>query len=448
MTADNPLDSAPVQGDDNLAEDEALAFKSFRRAADSGHADAAYYAAVMCLSGVGCEVNMDLCRRYVKQAADGGSADAMVLCALLQLKDNLFAGECPEALRLMHRAAELGNANAFACLGQMYSYGIGVPKDTMKGGEYLCLAAGHGCDFSDSVLMNGIDKFGWPLEPRLRRELVDALKHSRNKTLQEFAETAEWEDMPTSAHLRHLGQAMSNMADTPAKREFLKAAGALMGNPPEDVSANITRICDAAAHGVVGASAFLASLYLQGTLVGRDVPQAVQLLQDDADMGWTQAMYMLSKLYDAGEDIPRDSREAWRFAKMAADREHVDAQFAVGQMYRLGHNVEQDLDKAAEYLHRAADEGHPAAMYVLAFMYFKGEGVEQNVKRCVSLLKRAAAAGHIEAMTSLAEFYGGGLGIPADPEAALQLLSQAAEKGSARAGELLGRMYGDLGKEE
>ena len=65
MTANTPLDSAPMHGDDNLAADEVLAFQSFRRAADSGQADAAYCVAKMYLSGVGCETNMELCRRYV-----------------------------------------------------------------------------------------------------------------------------------------------------------------------------------------------------------------------------------------------------------------------------------------------------------------------------------------------------------------------------------------------
>ncbi|MDO5295160.1 MAG: tetratricopeptide repeat protein [bacterium] len=449
MAADTSNNTGSEDVSGALAEDEALAFKSFRRAADNGHADAAYCVAKMCLSGVGCEVNLELCRRYVKQAAESGHADAMVLYALLLLADNLFMGECPEALRLMHRSAELGNPYAYGCLGQMYSYGIGVPKDAVKGGEYLCLAAGHGCDVSDSVLMNGIDKYGWPVEPQLRRELIESLRRSPNESLQEFAETAEWQDIPTVAQLQHLGKAIGNMVASPVKRKFIDAACALMNNcPPEDLYNNISRICDAASQGVVGASTFLASLYLQGGIVPKDVAQAVQLLQDDADMGWPQAMYMLSKLYDSGDGIPRDPQEAWRYAQMAADRDHVDAQFAVGQMYRLGHNTEQDLPKAVHYLRCAADEGHPAAMYILAFMYFRGEGVEQNVKRCVGFLKRAVAAGHTEAMISLAEFYQGGLGIPADPEAALHLLSQAAEKGSARAEEMLERMYGELGDSE
>ena len=376
-------------------------------------------------------------------------AEAMVLNALLLLQDNMFAGECPEALRLMHRAAELGCADAYACLGQMYTYGIGVPKDALKGGEYLCLGAGYGSDFSESLMMSGADKYGWPLDPQLRRELLEALRQNRNESLNSLGGTAEWKAAPTPEQLRLLGKAIGDMTGSPAQRSFVNAACALMDDSrPKNISSLIAEISDAAAHGLIGASTFLASVYLQCKLVSRDAMLAVQLLKDDADMGWTQAMYMLSKLYDAGDGIPRDPHEAWRYAKMAADGGHADAKFAVGQMYRLGHGVELDLKQAVAYLSDAANNEHPAAMYVLAFMYFRGEGVDMNVNRCVSLLKLAAEAGHIEAMISLAEFYGGDLGIAADPEKALHWLSLAADRGSDRADELLGRMCGALGEEE
>ena len=62
----------------------------------------------------------------------------------------------------------------------------------------------------------------------------------------------------------------------------------------------------AAAQGNPAAACRLGKLYLQGELVSKDVPKALEYLTASAGQGSPFAQYILGKLYLMGKDVEQD----------------------------------------------------------------------------------------------------------------------------------------------
>ena len=71
----------------------------------------------------------------------------------------------------------------------------------------------------------------------------------------------------------------------------------------------------------------LGKLYLQGELVPKDVPRAVEYLTTAAELGNKYAQYTLGKLYLAGEDVEQDREQAYSWFRQAAVQGNEYAQF-------------------------------------------------------------------------------------------------------------------------
>lgn len=83
----------------------------------------------------------------------------------------------------------------------------------------------------------------------------------------------------------------------------------------------------AAAQGNPAAAYRLGKLYLQGELVPKDVPKALEYLTASAKEGNPLAQYTLGKLYLMGKDVERDREEAYRWFQASAQQGNPYAQF-------------------------------------------------------------------------------------------------------------------------
>ena len=83
----------------------------------------------------------------------------------------------------------------------------------------------------------------------------------------------------------------------------------------------------AAAQGNPAAAYRLGKLYLQGALVPKDVPKALEYLTASAKEGNPFAQYTLGKLYLMGKDVERDLEEAYRWFQASAQQGNPYAQF-------------------------------------------------------------------------------------------------------------------------
>ena len=83
----------------------------------------------------------------------------------------------------------------------------------------------------------------------------------------------------------------------------------------------------AAAQGNPAAAYRLGKLYLQGELVSKDVPKALEYLTASAGQGSPFAQYILGKLYLMGKDVEQDREKAYRWFEMAAEQGNPYARF-------------------------------------------------------------------------------------------------------------------------
>ena len=83
----------------------------------------------------------------------------------------------------------------------------------------------------------------------------------------------------------------------------------------------------AAAQGNPAAAYRLGKLCLQGELVSKDVPKALEYLTVSAGQGSPFAQYILGKLYLMGEEVEQDREKAYRWFEMAAEQGNPYARF-------------------------------------------------------------------------------------------------------------------------
>ena len=83
----------------------------------------------------------------------------------------------------------------------------------------------------------------------------------------------------------------------------------------------------AAAQGNPAAAYRLGKLYLQGELVSKDVPKALEYLTASAGQGSPFAQYILGKLYLMGKDVEQDREKAYRWFELSAEQGNPYARF-------------------------------------------------------------------------------------------------------------------------
>ena len=107
----------------SVPQDDDRARQWYETAAEQGHPDAQFSLGEMYTEGKGVPQNSDMaCQRYAEAAAQGHEAG---LNALKQL-------------------AEQGDADAQFCLGDMYNYGEGVPRNGDMACQWYAKAAAQG----------------------------------------------------------------------------------------------------------------------------------------------------------------------------------------------------------------------------------------------------------------------------------------------------------------
>jgi TPR repeat protein len=74
----------------------------------------------------------------------------------------------------------------------------------------------------------------------------------------------------------------------------------------------------AAKSGGMGAILELASMYMEGRVIERNMPQAIHWYTQAAEKRNTFAMRKLGEIYERGIDIPPDPQEAMKWYKQAA----------------------------------------------------------------------------------------------------------------------------------
>ena len=189
---------------------------------------------------------------------------------------------------------------------------------------------------------------------------------------------------------------------------------------------------------------------------------AAEELQQCVDKGSAEAMYFLATLYMAGYGVEKNLEVAYNLFKKAEDKGSLYAKAVLGVFYLQGVVVELDCDealsrliegyntlnippiagllgyiylgngdydKALKYATEAAEKNDKEGLYVLGTLYLNGYGVEKDDLKSFEYYIQAAAMGSEDAFNQLGWMYQNGYGVEEDPSQAYFWYNEAAQKG-------------------
>jgi len=146
----------------------------------------------------------------------------------------------------------------------------------------------------------------------------------------------------------------------------------------------------------------LASLYIEGLGMPKNLSLGISLYEKAANAGTPIAMNNLGMIYLNGSGVPKDLHTARRWFQKAAEAGHVVAMFNFAWIMWEGKGGPKDLFEARRWYQKAAELGEAAAMTNLGAMIAKGEGGPRNEAEAVQWYQRAAALGDKTAINNLA----------------------------------------------
>lgn len=123
-------------------------------------------------------------------------------------------------------------------------------------------------------------------------------------------------------------------------------------------------------------------LYNKALLEASSEPEnnynAFLFLERSANFGNHKAIYALATWYLFGKYVKKDLMKGVDYLKIAAEKGSADACFDLAIAYEKGKGIDKDKELGFKYYLIAALRGHKAAIHEVARCYYYGLGVEKN----------------------------------------------------------------------
>ena len=129
----------------------------------------------------------------------------------------------------------------------------------------------------------------------------------------------------------------------------------------------------------------LASLYLKGEVVSKDLHIALSLLKQASELGDDIAITAIGKIYYQLGDYDK----AFQYFSIGAGKKDLDAIYHLGLCYAKGLGTKQDFEKAKFYYEMGANLNEPNCLYNLSLYYRNGITVAKNPALADTLYKQA-----------------------------------------------------------
>ncbi len=292
-----------------------------------------------------------------------------------------------EAINMLTRAADGGDAEAMMGLASFYEQGLGVPRDLTKAMEWFEKAAAK--NFPAAYYQLG-----------LAYEAGKGGQADREKALANFQKAADLKVAEAPYKLASLA-----MASTPAKPDEKKALDHLK------------------AGGVTGAKALetIGTFFENGVGVTPNYTTAFNWYKKAAEEGLPEALFRLGTCYETGFGTKTNPQEAIAAFEKASDLKMGAASYKLAAIYLGGVLTPPDSQKAVTYLEAALANGHSVAANELGVIYLQGMlGQPLDTDKAMEMFIKSAELGNAEAMKNIAVMHKNGLGRKQDPAEALK----------------------------
>ncbi len=211
----------------------------------------------------------------------------------------------------------------------------------------------------------------------------------------------------------------------------------VLGNPSLRDALAAAKTGDSRAQYIVG------MMYLFGQGTPRDVPRAVQWLEQSAGARVPQALVALAALSDVGLGVPLDIARADQLRQQAASAGNPTARGQLdddrrmpGQRDFRRASLLTELQRYAEalpYAKKSAQAGSANAQLLLGRAYHFGLGVPVDKPAALALYERSDAGGLADGSRAVGYMYEFGEGVRIDRTKALLYYDRAASRGSGLA---------------
>lgn len=157
---------------------------------------------------------------------------------------------------------------------------------------------------------------------------------------------------------------------------------------------------------------------------------AVEELEQLAELGDPHAQFLLGQLYRDGPLLIPDGQTAKRWFTQAANTGLPQAQYALGKLLLSDDSEIRDPDEALCWLKQAAQSGSHYAACWLGKEYLTGEVVQKDAAKAVEWFAQSAETGNQYAQYMLGKLYLMGLGVSCDRKQAIHWLTLSANQGN------------------
>lgn len=253
-----------------------------------------------------------------------------------------------EAFKCYEESANKGNAYSARRIGELYEYGTGITKDSIKAIEWYQKAI----ELGDTIAIENL-----------------ALCFYRGRDLDKVDEILEKAESLNYTHAYYrLGEAIFYDDKTKSIEYYEK--GANLG-------------CKDCANAVA---------YMYENAIGcmvNNYQKAVDYYSIAANLGHLDASNSLGLMYKEGKGVKVDYNKAIELFKLGADKEHLNSMINLGRMYKNGLGVKKDYVTAVNLYQKAAEKGSHYAIYLLAVAYYNGHGVPKDRNIAYTLFQKS-----------------------------------------------------------
>lgn len=415
--AQGSLGYAFVEGKWNgasLEKDYDQAANWFGAAADQGSAYAYRWLSFMATNGMGLEKDLKSARQFLHRAAELGDADAQYDLGT-QLNGELpnfdaldYDSKFATAVGWLEKSANLKNVRAALKLGEIYGTGPGgVGRDLKLSTQWYGKAA-----FNNSAM--GQVSLGYRYEAGHGIDQnLDLAQYWYHKAADQGEETAI--ENLFALHLRRFddGESEHSFEVLKALSEKWPRAKALLAyhhisgraDVPQDIELGKQMLQQGVDSSDPEATFVLARYFLSRRLGEYDSKRGLTLLGSVADQGHVGARELLAEYYIYGySGLAQDGKRALELLQTSGYRS-PNAVGLEGLVYLMGRpGIEKDEPKGIELLKLAASSNNARGNRVLASAYLSGRGVTKNYALADDYYERAIKLDDVHAMNAFAWF--------------------------------------------
>jgi TPR repeat protein len=352
-------------------------------------------------------------RSWLQKSADLNNAEGQYFSGLLLYENESATEEDKEkAIKYYFSAAQKGNADAQATIGDGYYLGTIGEEDHKQAAVWYQLAANQNHAFGTNNLANFYAKGlgGLKADPQKALQL-----HSRAAYLgSNYAQTAmgsyyikgDLVEENRSEAFAWTWIATENKSEYAERKiEFL-----VQYLTPQEYFKGRKRITEIKK--MIEQNKIDQPVVFKKIDTEADAKRSKAEIEDfksnlaKAEKGDAEAQCEVARLYKNGDGVESSDKDSFYWYEKSAKQGNADAQSELGYIYILGNSfVKPNPEESFKWFEKSAAQNNIYSINSLGTSYEYGAGVKMDEKKSLEYYKKAADLGHSNAQVSYADHY-------------------------------------------